>query len=104
MVSPSTTLYVGIDYLVYFDDINGTQLGKDRHFLLFNGIEDDEMIAFRDYLSALKRVFLPPVIASEIANPTDAVNEEEIQPDLRPHALLVSWVILILILSKLLKK
>ncbi len=103
MSFPSTTLYVGIDYLVFFDDINGTRVGKDRHFLLFNKISDDEMIAFRDYLSALKSVFLPPVIASEIA-PVDFPPAKKIPVDLRPHTLLVSWVILLLILSKLLKK
>jgi len=120
MASPSTTLYVGIDYLVYFDDYNGTQVGIDRHFRLLNGIDNDEMAAFRSYLEVLKAVTLHAGTASDledlaekaattgygIAEPTtqaDILIEEKMTVDLRPHALLVSWVILILILNKLLK-
>jgi hypothetical protein len=154
MVSPSTALNVGIDYLVYFDDYNGTQLGKDRHFLLINGIEDDEMKAFRGYLNYPNSVVLaivPPSMSSKfmelarqaareaakkvtitdypasdspnrtelarqaagsggvvastaLSNHADAVNDAEVQLDLRPHTLLVSWVILMPVLKKLLKK
>ncbi len=163
MVIPSTTLYVGIDYLVYFDDYNGTQIGKDRRFLVLNGIDDHEMTAFRGYLNYPNSVVLaivpPPVsnkfielarqaareaakreaareaarkvtitdypapdspnmtelarraagsggvvASTDLSNHADAVNDTEIQLDLRPHTLLVSWVILMLILKKLLKR
>lgn len=154
MFSHSTTLYVGIDYLVYFDDYNGTHVGKDRYFLLLNGIDDDAMAAFRGYLnhsSSVDPFFVPPpntskimelarqaareavrkvaiadrlasdspnrtelaiqaaevggvVVSTDLSNHADAVNDAEIQLDLRPHALLVSWVILMLVLKKLLKK
>jgi hypothetical protein len=134
MVIPSTTLYVGIDYLVYFDDYNETQVGIDRHFLVFNGIDDDAMAAFRGYLnhSSSAAPFFVPVpntnkimelarqgsieaaekaagpgghVASTAAsNHADASAEEKIPVDLRPHALLVSWVLVLLILNKLVKK
>lgn len=105
MVSPSTTLYVGIDYLVYFDEIDGTQVGKDRHLLLLNGIDNDEMGGFRESLRALRAVQAGGTGAvPAVANHADVVIEGDIQRDLRPQALLVSGVLLLLMLKKLLKK
>jgi len=98
MVSPSKTLYVGIEYLVYFDDYNGIQIGIDRHFRLLNGIDDDDMSDFRYHIAALKAVTLHAEIASDFSS------EKKMIVDLRPHTLLVSWVLLMLILKKLLKK
>ena len=123
-VSPSTTLYAGIEYLVYFDNHNGTHVGIDRHFRLLNGIDDDDMAAFRYYLRALNAATTHVGTVSDstnlterarepagaggvdavIANYADTSPEEKVPVDLRPQALLVSWVLLQLILKKLLKK
>lgn len=105
IVSASTTLYVGIDYLVYFDDINGTQVGKDRHLLLLNGIDNDEMGGFRESLRALRAVQAGGTgSVPAVANHADVVIKGDIQRDLRPQVLLVSGVLLLLMLKKLLNK